>query len=390
MNVIFVGSTVDRETLKSLPDASVAGNKMELGFIKGLMQNGVDTIPISVEAHGMWKLNNKPIFIPKKELRDGDVSIHTVPYINVPGIKQLSIMHNLRKQLKDCLKEKTGDNTLIIVYNTMTIFVEPVLRIGRKMNLKTAAIIADLPIQEPKNIFRRVEDKRQIDAIKKFDALIPLTDHIANDFAPGIPCCTIEAGVSPEDYKNKASEDSSDNKYRIVFSGTLNNLSGIELILDAMEYIQSERIELNIYGDGPLRKMVQTEASNKSNVVYCGKVSNEEMMAIQGRAKLLVCPRKSDTFTTRYTFPSKVLEYICSGVPVLSNRLDGIPSEYERYISFAESESPETWAQCIEMILSEQNYKAYSAKAIEAREIVLKTKSWKSQTSRAIRMFSNI
>lgn len=388
MSIIFVGSTVDRETLKTLKDASVAGNKMELGLVKGFLNNGVPTVAISVEAHGMWKMNHQPIFVRGKHLRDENADIITVPYVNIPVIKQISVIRNLKKTLKECLAEGEYSGATLIVYNTMTIFAKPVLDISRRESLKCVAVVADLPIKFKKNFIRKMEDRSQINAIHRFDALIPLTEHIAKDFAPNIPYCVVEAGCSPDDYRNQEKKDRSDSVKTIVFSGTLNQLSGIELLLDAMLLVKKQDIVLNIYGDGPLQQYVEDQAKNRSNVNYFGRISNDQMLKVQSNASLLVCPRKADDFTTKYTFPSKVLEYICAGVPVLANRLMGIPAEYEDYISYAKSERPEDWAQMLEQILSDEYYGMYKYKALLARKNALDTKSWKTQTRRVVDYFA--
>lgn len=384
MSIIFVGSTVDRETLKELQDASIAGNKMELGFVKGFLDNGISTLAVSVEAHGMWKMNHQPVFIKGKRLKDETVGIITVPYINIPVIKQFSVMWNLKKTLRKCLMQKDYSDATLVVYNTMTIFAKPVLDISRRKGLKCIGVIADLPINFKKNIIRKMEDRRQINTIRKFDALIPLTEHIANDFAPKVPYYVVEAGCNPEDHVIQEKKENANNSKVIVFSGTLNELSGIELILEAMSLVKESNIVLNIYGDGPLKDYVKKRSQDMGNVTYFGHVSNDVMLKIQSEASLLVCPRKADDFTTKYTFPSKVLEYICAGVPVLSNRLPGIPIEYEEYISFSESEHPEDWAKMIVQILSDENYSCYQEKALLSREKVLHVKSWKVQTKKVL------
>ena len=80
----------------------------------------------------------------------------------------------------------------------------------------------------------------------------------------------------------------------------------------------------------------------------------------------------------------KILEYICSGVPVLSNRLPGIPSEYEQYINYTASESEADWAYAIDTILQPEQYAKYTEKARKARECVLVTKTWKRQVERVL------
>lgn len=385
MSVIFIGSTVDKESLKKLKAASIAGNKMQLGFIKGFLNNNIKTIAISVEPQEMWKMNNNPIFIRSKYLKDGNVEIFTISYINIPIIKQISIIINLKRKIKKIISKDEFKKSTLIVYNTMSIFANPTLKIAKQKKLLKIAIIADLPIKKKKNFVRKLEDKKQINYIKKFDALIPLTQYIAEDFAPNVPFYVIEAGCNPDDYNEKQEIFDFNKKNKvIIFSGTLNELSGIELLLETMELIEDKTIYLNIFGDGPLKKYVIEKTKNLSNVNYLGKVSNDQMLKNQKEACLLVCPRKKDDFTTKYTFPSKILEYICSGVPVLSNKLYGIPKEYEKYINFTKNETPQEWKNNIKNILDSKKYNFFLNKALEAKRICLKNKSWDNQVKNLV------
>lgn len=383
MRIIFIGSTVDRETLKKLPDASVAGNKMQLGFIKGFIKNGIDTVVISVEPQAMWKFNKKPIIVKSKKLNDEQVNLCTVSYINIPVIKQISIYRAIKKRLK---KERINEETVLVVYNTMSIFALPVLKAAKKYNCKCAAIIADLPIKFKKNVFRRIEDKRQIDYIPKFDAIIPLTEHIAIDFAQDKPYCVVEAGCDARDCNKVIAEKKNDEKKHIVFSGTLNQLSGIDLIINAMSYV-NPNIVLDIYGKGEQVGFIKEKESQ--NIIYHGFVTNDEIMKIQAKSDLLVCPRHFDEFTTKYTFPSKLLEYIIAGVPVLSNKLKGIPQEYEKYVTLSEYDDPLTWAKYINEILID-NPEKYKQKAIWALKECSEKKSWENQTEKVITLFNQV
>ena len=70
-----------------------------------------------------------------------------------------------------------------------------------------------------------------------------------------------------------------------------------------------------------------------------GNVSNREVLAYQRRATLLVNPRPTSEDFTRYSFPSKLLEYMSSGRPVLTTGLSGIPADYHDKLWFINEES---------------------------------------------------
>ena len=56
-----------------------------------------------------------------------------------------------------------------------------------------------------------------------------------------------------------------------------------------------------------------------------GCVTNDEIVRLQCEATLLVNPRPSDKEFCKYSFPSKTIEYMASGTPVLMTKLPGVP-----------------------------------------------------------------
>ena len=105
-------------------------------------------------------------------------------------------------------------------------------------------------------------------------------------------------------------------------------------------------------------------------------------------ADLLVSPRLPDDFTTRYTFPSKVLEYITSGTPVLSNKLPGIPVEYDDLINFTQTSNSDEWARMITNIVCDETL-FFKQKANNALKSVKKNKTWDCQSEKIYNFISS-
>ncbi|MBP3360682.1 MAG: hypothetical protein J6N52_07515 [Clostridia bacterium] len=49
---------------------------------------------------------------------------------------------------------------------------------------------------------------------------------------------------------------------------------------------------------------------------------------------MLVNPRSATDEFTKYSFPSKTMEYMLSGTPVVMYKLAGIPDEYDEYLNY--------------------------------------------------------
>ena len=101
---------------------------------------------------------------------------------------------------------------------------------------------------------------------------------------------------------------------------------------------------------------------------------------------LLVNPRPSSAEFCKYSFPSKTMDYMASGVPVLMTRLPGLPSDYRERVFFIEDESPEGVAAALERVLS-QSDEALLAFGDEARRFVLSEKNHLAQTARLLDFF---
>jgi glycosyltransferase involved in cell wall biosynthesis len=75
--------------------------------------------------------------------------------------------------------------------------------------------------------------------------------------------------------------------------------------------------ELHLYGDGDFADELEEIARNNERIKYFGVKPNDYVVAEQLKVILLVNPRPTNEEYTRYSFPSKNMEYMVSGTPVL-------------------------------------------------------------------------
>ena len=62
---------------------------------------------------------------------------------------------------------------------------------------------------------------------------------------------------------------------------------------------------------------------------------------MQQQATVLINPRSSKGEYTKYSFPSKTMEYLASGTPTIMCHLPAIPQEYDEYLYYITDESAE-------------------------------------------------
>lgn len=115
----------------------------------------------------------------------------------------------------------------------------------------------------------------------------------------------------------------------------MNKAYGIAELVEG--FIRSDLdCELWLCGRGDLESFLTGVTERCSSVKYLGNITPSQVASIQSESTLLVLSRDPKEVYTRYSFPSKLLEYMVSGVPVLTTRLDGVPDEYFDYFNVIE------------------------------------------------------
>ena len=248
--------------------------------------------------------------------------------------------------------------------------------LGKRYNIPVIGIITDLPGM------LGVENKatrKTVMRMQNFDGYILLTEQMNDIVNPNHRPYIIMEGLCasqlPELYLGKR-------RKVILYSGSLwKNDAGIEYLVQGFINAKLSEYELHLYGTGELVPWIEKISKEHQNVKYMGCVTNSEMVKIQSEAMLLVNPRPSKEEFCKYSFPSKTIEYMASGTPVLMTRLPGVPMEYFDYVYTIEDETSEGMCKTLEIILSkeENDLKKFG---ICAREFVKEKKSQKCQSER--------
>lgn len=168
----------------------------------------------------------------------------------------------------------------------------------------------------------------------------------------------------------------------ILYSGALGKRYGIIDLLDAFTKTSID-YKLQICGVGDGADDVKRYAEKDSRIVFLGSLPRTEVLRLQSEASLLVNPRhKADAFT-RYSFPSKTMEYMASGTPTLMSELDCLPEDYKQHLYLFDDESIEGMARKIEEICSKPQ-EELDALGKAASEFILKNKNAEAQVRKML------
>lgn len=168
----------------------------------------------------------------------------------------------------------------------------------------------------------------------------------------------------------------------VMYAGKLDKRYGIPMLVDAFMAIQQSDAELWITGGGNAEAYIRACADRDARIKFYGFLpSRAEVLRLQREASLLVNMRLPSEPSSAYCFPSKILEYMATGVPVLSFRLSSIPDEYLPYLCIMEEETPESIREAIEKWLN-ADQSVLSAKGADAKAFVCESKNLYAQCRR--------
>jgi glycosyltransferase involved in cell wall biosynthesis len=89
---------------------------------------------------------------------------------------------------------------------------------------------------------------------------------------------------------------------------------------------------LVLCGRGDCEDYIKEKQTADSRILYQGLVTADVARDWIRKADVLVNPRLNDEEYTKYSFPSKNIEYLLSGNPVVASMLSGMPEDYRRFI----------------------------------------------------------
>ncbi len=393
MKILFVGSVTKMEDCTKHLGPSVAGNKMQLGIIKGLQYHYGEDVSVLTQYPIASFPNEKRIHINAKKIKlIDDIQAIKVPFINIMIIKQITKIINTYRLIKKWGKENNDELKVVICYNAFPEIALPVLWGSKLVGAKTVCLLADLPIDGVvKDSFfkkgaRKLQYKSTRKNIREFDGIAPLNKNAVKQYAPSSKYLVLDGGFDPVDLPITLCggqwRNLSDNEpIRVIYSGALTEYNGIRNLIEAAKLVKNPRFRLEIYGSGQLVDYVKKESSKDDRINYMGMVSSDEILKIQSQAALLVSSLLPDHPVTEVAFPSKIVEYLLSGTPVVSTKASGLGQDYLEHMFVFEDITPQKMAETIDYILS-LDRKILVRKATDARHFIIKNKNWIVQCQR--------
>ncbi|MGI6530173.1 MAG: glycosyltransferase [Clostridia bacterium] len=376
---------------KKLPQAQ----KYHQLLIQGLASciDGKLTAICAFPVNRQW---TKKFRFPREEEIFGNVHYIYDAFFNMHVLRQYTRKRGAKREIRRLYK---SNRDCVIICDVLNHSIADAARAcGKKYGIPVIGIVTDVPgyssgarlktLSFVNRIISKYSSMLKAKNLRKYDAYLFLTEQMnAVVNRDNKPYIVIEghADCTMADVPNLL-ENKSEPKVA-MYAGGIHREFGIERMVKAFLKGNFEGWELHIYGDGNYQRELTEIAEEHANVKYFGVQSNALVVENQLKATLLLNPRLTNAEYVKYSFPSKTMECMASGTPLLTTKLPGMPKEYYDYVYFFEDESEDGMLKALQHILVKSAEQLHDF-GQRAKQFVMNEKTNKRQAQKLMEFIS--
>ena len=313
---------------------------------------------LSAPSFGWYPFNCKKMVI--KGRTDSHI-YHHVQYISTYFGSAFSKTHSFKKQLSKVCKDLNSNNTKVcLVINELHL---PYLECAKYMkkkykNVSVVQLVPDLPQHNNRSksfiykLLKKINctkiEKLRLKFVDKYVLFsLPMADKLEitnkNNWI-------VNYGIAPKKHDFGLTKNSSKVKH-IVFIGKIDNRNGIDLIIKVAEKFRGQTdIVFDLYGIGASDAFNQETIKN-NNIVVHGFLTPSKVQEILSNADVLLSPRYPAEEYTKYSFPSKIFEYLATDVPIVTFKLECYPRDLDSLLIYPKDINAESLFDSVNLAL---------------------------------------
>lgn len=400
MKILYISTYNDDKYYKEIFEQAIkkplqSVQKFNKLLVGGLEKNEqVNEITVLTTANVNQEISNKK-FWKGRNKKVNKTKFHYIPFLNLKFIKQICmglysfiyvfiwVLLNIRK------------NPILISDGFYPIVSSIASIVFKLFSIPVVTFYTDLPKVSATDLIEKTSFTKKI--IKKIvcfgdyinmnlsDMFILLTVQMNEVINPkNKPYIIMEGLVDSEYLVNKTNQTKK--KKAIMYAGGLYEKYGVKLLIDSFIAWNNKDYELWLCGQGELDDYIKKQ--DNSNIKFYGVIPNNKVLELEEKATLLINPRFTNEEYTKYSFPSKNMEYMLSGTPLLTTRLPGMPKEYYKHVYFIEKETKDGFIDAFDDVLIKNNKELINI-GKSAQEFVLNEKNNVIQGEKIIKFIND-
>lgn len=386
MDVLYLSSLCsvkeyERMFAKYGSTSSHASQKFNRLLVRGLVENGFNVDALTQRIF----LNPDKDDLTHEPERENDISYHYIPQIKNRKMNRIFVMlQAFRFILRWTKAHRDGIVICDIILGELSLALMAARKIKR---VRTTAIVTDVPsirAGEKRTGLCALPIRIKNGVIKSYDSYIFLTEQMNKLLnVRKKPYVIIEGFADSNVLKEPNTIEKKYPQKVIMMAGLLENIFGVDALLEAFQQIHCPDAILKFYGKGSSVSAIEDAASKDKRIFYCGELTNNQIVEEEKKATLLVNPRPAEGEWTAYSFPSKNMEYMASGTPLVAYDLPCIPREYIPYFYQITDESQ--MGQLLQELLYKDQEELHSF-GLKAQKWITEHKNAKVQADKVVRM----
>lgn len=396
-NMLFIGGSYANELLPSFLKNTKGGldfaaQNLQEAIYKGFDENQCDYQVISAPYLGSFPFRCKTPFV--KSFCSKDNNFVSVSYLNLSGIKRLSLKSKVYREIITWCNSRHGEG-IILFYNFSCVSLARKIK-NRFPRVKVVLIVTDLPEymatdhslhNSINDLVRRCTD--QFSYKNHVDAYVVLAEKMVERLPIGRKPWYLMEGIYNIDENQEDKEEHRSKENIILYTGNLGLRYGIVNLLKAFSLIEDSNYQLWFRGNGECETEILQYMQNDKRIKLLEKVSRKELLSLEKKAKVLINPVAPSEPFTSYFFPSKTLEYMASGTPTIMYKLNCLPPEYENHLYFIDGETPQDIARTIVSVCS-TSQQELDMFGDAAKDFIMKNKTPKVQIAGLMKFVNNL
>lgn len=394
---VFLGGMFPKELEKEIIEDTKANLQQAANLLQWNLINGLET-SIGKKMHlvsavyiGTFPQYYKKLWIrSQKWSHSNKCQDDFVGFVNLFGIKEIIRKWGVKQAGRRVVRQSAKGALVIFVYAINSALLEAAISMkkkakGRKVHV--CLICPDLPQymnmgDSRGKIFqmlKKVDRRKQQKLLKQLDSFVFVTKYMNEVINQGgKPWCVVE-GIAED--TGFICEEKKGKEKIVLYSGGICEAYGVYELLRIFKEPKEPGWKLCLcgYAEKEIQKKYDSEY-----IEFLGILPNEEVRRLQRKADILVNPRCGEEEYVRYSFPSKTMEYMSSGTPVLMYELVGVPEEYFSYVYTVEKNGNDLEKALLKLMREDSSKLEEQGK--KAREFVMKHKNAVVQGEKIVKM----
>lgn len=341
MRILWLGPVVNEKTMLASRAVSPAANRWQRGLISAIREEGIRISILGHVPEPLWPRGRLRIAGNNGEM-EPDIGCRMLEYWNVPALRRRLLCQRYIAAF-DRMCREDGKPVVVMTYNDYPQNVVVGLRAQERLNIPWVCVVADGPGSG-------VEFERHEERINRAAGRVFLSWGRFRDCKQE-PKYHLDGGITELHTTVPDQCAQQDNRKPVIlFTGAMTKWAGASFLVEAFIEYHNPNAQLWLCGPGSNENVVQAARADP-RIKLLGLLSEKRLQEVSKAASIFVNPRPSSISDNRSNFPSKILEYLSYGKPVISTWTDGVSPDYRDLLVLLEEETPDCLASKLDDVL---------------------------------------